>query len=139
MRSGFLVMLTMILCRFHKFDVCIVKRAMFGNFCFCRFQIPQPLRMCRSCPRLFGSLRTKTPPWNFGTCLLWILWTFVDFRPPKPFAAVSQPPAPLPLPQKKHGPGILEHVSCGCCRFLLILGSWVVVRLCGSAVVKVLQ
>ena len=53
---------------------------------------------------------------------------FADFRVPQPFAAVSQLPAALRLPQKKHTPGILEHVSCGCCQFLSILGSRAVVR-----------
>ena len=43
------------------------------------------------------------------------------FKVPQPFASVSQLPAALRRPQKKHAPGFLEHVSCGFCRFLLIL------------------
>ena len=45
---------------------------------------------------------------------------FNDFRAPKPFAAVSQLPAALRLPQKKDAPGFLEHVSSGFGRFLAI-------------------
>ena len=30
-------------------------------------------------------------------------------------------PAALWRPQKKHAPGVLEHVPCVCCRFLLCL------------------
>ena len=45
---------------------------------------------------------------------------FAGFRVPQPFVSVSQLPAALRLPQKKHAPGILEHVSCGFCGFLSI-------------------
>ena len=36
----------------------------------------------------------------------------IDFRAPKPFAAVSQLPAALRRPQKKDAPGFVEHVYC---------------------------
>ena len=39
------------------------------------------------------------------------------FQDPQPFASVSQLPAALRLPQKKHAPGLLEYVSCGFCHF----------------------
>ncbi len=41
----------------------------------------------------------------------------------RPCASVSELPAPLRRPQKKHAPGISEHVSCGFSRFSSILGS----------------
>ena len=44
---------------------------------------------------------------------------FVGFRAQKPFAAVSQMPAALQLPQKKNTPGFVEHVSRGLDRMTL--------------------
>ena len=47
---------------------------------------------------------------------------FTGFKVSQPCASVSQLPAALRRPQKKHAPGILEHVSCGFCHFLTISG-----------------
>ena len=35
------------------------------------------------CLRRFGDLR-KTRPWNFGACILWILWILLKFGRPLP-------------------------------------------------------
>ena len=43
------------------------------------------------------------------------------FRVSQQRASVWWLPAALRRPQKKHAPGFWEHVSCGFCRFLLIL------------------
>ena len=56
--------------------------------------------------------------------------------PPKPFAAVSQLPAALRLPQQKHAPGLLEHVSGGFCHFLTISGPPSPLRLCRSCLLR---
>jgi len=62
---------------------------------------------------------------NFVECV----FNFLKFRQhfveisskcPVSGASVSELPAALRRPQKKHAPGILEHVSCVFCRCLLI-------------------
>ena len=85
---------------------------MFLKFAFvCRFQGPPALCVCVAAACGASAPSEKTLPWIFGVCILWILSFFHDFRAPKPFAAVSQLPAALRLPQKKHAPGFLEHIS----------------------------
>ena len=91
------------------------------------------------CLRRFADLR-KTRPWNFGACTFCVLSIFVTFSLVCPISM----PAALRRPQKKHAPGILEHVPCVFCRFLvflfnlntilLALGSPSRVRLCGCPV-----
>ena len=83
---------------------------------------PSRVRLCGGCLRRFGDLRKNTP-WIFGACILWILLFVNDFRVPQPCASVSQLPAALRRSQKKHAPGFLEYVSCGCCRCLSMFGS----------------
>jgi len=74
---------------------------------------PSPVRLCRSCLWRFGNLRKKhtTGVWEY------IFYGFCNFLTisgaHKPFAAVSQLPVALRLPQNKHASGFGEHVSCG--------------------------
>ena len=46
---------------------------------------------------------------------------FIKFRIPKPFVSVSELPAALRRPQKKHAPGFFDHAYCQFTRFALIL------------------
>ena len=59
----------------------------------------------------------KTRPWIFGAGILCILLIFVTFSLVCPISV----PAALRRPQKKHAPGILEHVPCVFCRFVLFV------------------
>ena len=43
---------------------------------------PSPVHLCHSCVWGFGP-STKTCPWSFGVCILWILSFFNDFRAPQ--------------------------------------------------------
>ena len=72
---------------------------------------------------MFGHVETvpiPVSPFWFSNFKNWAFLKSVfvaGFRVPQPFASVSQLPAALRLPQKKHGPGVLEYVSCGFCHF----------------------
>ena len=58
----------------------------------------------------------KTRPWNFGPCTLCILSFFVAFSLVCPLSV----PAALRRPQKKHAPGIWDHVPYVFCHFLCV-------------------
>jgi len=109
--SGFLDMLKLFPGTFQDFNFDILK-----SHWTCRLYIPRKLRffspvskspspvhLCRSCLRRFGSLRKNTPL-DIWSMYLAEFVIFNDFRPPKPFAAMSQLPAALWLPQKKRHP-----------------------------------
>ena len=83
------------------------------------FRLPQALCGCVAAACGASAPSEQNTPLDFWSMYLADFVIFNDFRAPKPFAAVSQLPAALRLPKKKHAPGILEHVSCGFCRFLL--------------------
>ena len=72
----------------------------------------------------------KTRPWNFGACTLCVLLNFLAFQSilmyfcrfwglPAGCVCVALPAA-LQNPQKKHVPGILEHVPYGFYSFSVI-------------------
>ena len=90
---------------------------------FHRFQSLPALCVCVAAACGASAPSEKTRPWSFGVCILRILSFLTISGPPKPFAAVSQLPAALRLPQKKHAPGFWEHASCGFSQFSSILGS----------------
>ena len=83
---------------------------------------PSRVRLCGGCLRRFGDLRKNTPL-EFGSMylvyfidfllILYDFKCFAGFRVSQPCASVWWLPAALRRPQKKHVPGILEHVSCG--------------------------
>ena len=85
----------------------------FAEFCCFQFGVPNE-HACGASPT-----SEKTRPWNFGACTLCVLPNFVVFSLVCPMSM----PAALRRPQKKHAPGILEHVPCVFCRFLLFLVS----------------
>ena len=67
----------------------------------------------------------KTHHWNFGACIFGVLSIFVTCSLVCPISM----PAARRRPQKKHTPGILEHVPFVFCRFLLFLVSGIVIWL----------
>ena len=67
---------------------------------FHRFQSLPALCVCVAAACGASATSEKTRPWNFGVCILRILSFLTISGPPKPFAAVSQLPAALRLPQK---------------------------------------
>jgi len=101
---------------------------------FCRFRGPLALCVCVAAACGASATSEKTLPWIFGTCIV----DFVDFLsisgPSQPCASVSQLPAALRRPQRKHAPGFWEHVSCEFCHLLSISAPPSPVRLCRSSI-----
>jgi len=81
-----------------------------------------PVRLCRSCLRLFGDLRKNTPL-EFGNIYLADFVIFNDFRAPQALCGRVAPASGASAPSKKHSRGFLEYVSGGFCNFLTMSGS----------------
>ena len=89
--------------------------ACFVEFCCFELGVPNE-HTCGASPT-----SRKARPWIFGTCTLRVLTIFVVFNLVCPMSML----AALRRTQEKHAPGILEHVPCVFCRFLLFLVSGV--------------
>jgi len=83
--------------------------------------LPPPHGLC-ACLRRFGDLRKNTSL-EFGSMYLVDLVNFYRFLVPPTTPWSMCLPAALRRPQKKHAPGLWEHVSCGFYRCLSISGS----------------